>query len=208
MLQRRSAMGFTLVELMITIVVAAIVLALAVPSYRMFVEKRQLTAAAETIVNFIATAQSMAIRRNEIVNFSWDGSSSHSADFCMGVASGSTACDCWETDPDDGDFCAVNGLPYRLTKTDFVKVGHEFLHFRPSDGDFSFDPIRGSILRDTADANFNEYVDGDYLFYMHSDEGSGSSRLFGLEIKLWITGQTEICYQESRKMVIGGYPDC
>ena len=197
-----------MVELMITLVVAGIVVALALPSYRLFIEKRQLTAAAEEISSFLALGQSLAVKRNEPINFSWDGSSGHSADFCMGMTSGTTSCDCWETNTADSEYCDVGGVPYILQKTDFVKVGHEFLHFMPADGDISFDPIRGNILRDSTDTNFNEYVDGDYLFYMHSDEGSGSTRLFGLEIKLWITGKTEICYQESRKMIIGGYPDC
>ena len=201
---RRSHKGFTMVELMITVVVIGIALALATPSYQKFVEKRELTAAAEDITNFIAVAQSLSIKRNQPVNISWDGSGSHSSNFCIGLSEGTTSCDCWETNAADKDYCAVGDVPYVLQKTSFTRISNEFLHFRPSDGNFSFDPVRGNLVG----WSDSEVVDGDWLFYMHSNEGSGSSRYFGLEIKLWVTGKTEICFQDYRRMAISAYPDC
>ena len=67
-----------------------------------------------------------------------------------------------------------------MTKTDFVDIGNEFMHMRPATGDFAFDPVRGVI----ANWSDSEVIDDDYLFYMHSNDGSGSSRLFALEVSL------------------------
>lgn len=200
----RTSEGFTILELMVTVVVLAIVMALAAPSFSSFVEKRALTAAAEEITRFVEIGRSSAIKRNMPVRMTWDGSSGHSNDFCIGMSEGTASCDCWETNPADSDYCAVDGMAYRLEKTDFVRINSEFLHFRPADGWFQFDPVQGHVARSSA----SEVIDGDWLFYMHSDEGSGSTRLYGLEIKLWATGKTEICYQNNRKIPLATYPLC
>jgi hypothetical protein len=83
-------------------------------------------------------------------------------------------------------------------------MDQEFMHMRPSESDFSFDPVRGIIT----DIDDSESVDGDYLFYLHSDRGSGGSRLFELQIKMLITGRVSICTDDDRKRLIGGYPEC
>jgi prepilin-type N-terminal cleavage/methylation domain-containing protein len=206
--------GFTLIELIITVVIAAIALSLAVPSYNTFVEKRQLTSAAEDLSSFVSLAQSAAIKMNEPVRVAWRGSSSHSADFCMGISSAPKAmpCDCRVTDASAANFCAVgassasagDGQSYRLTKEDFVDINNEFMHMRPATGSFAFDPVRG-VIASWSDADI---IDDDYLFYMHSNEGSGSTRLFALEVSLNVTGRLDVCAQTSRKTVIEMYPEC
>jgi hypothetical protein len=98
----------------------------------------------------------------------------------------------------------ADGTPYRMTKTDFVDIGNEFMHMRPAVADFGFDPVRGIVVN-TSDT---EILDGDWLFYLHSNEGSGSTRLYGLEMFLNVTGRFKTCYQASRIMRIGGYPQC
>ena len=60
-----SSAGLTLVELLITLAVLAIALALAIPSYQSFVEKRQVTSVSEQFASFIAEAKSEAIKQNE-----------------------------------------------------------------------------------------------------------------------------------------------
>lgn len=211
---KRPAQGFTLIELIITVVIAAIALSLAVPSYNAFIEKRQLTAAAEDLSSFVALAQSAAVKMNRPVRVAWRGSSSHSDNFCIGISSAPKAmpCDCRVTEPSASNFCAVgattasaaDGRAYRLTKTDFVDISNEFMHMRPATGHFSFDPVRGVI----ANWSDSEVIDDDYLFYMHSNDGSGSSRLFALEVSLNVTGRMEICSQTSRRTTIGMYPPC
>jgi prepilin-type N-terminal cleavage/methylation domain-containing protein len=196
--------GFTLIELVIVIVVVAIGIALAVPTYSSIVEKRRMTAAAEQIASFLTFAQGEAIKRNEEVTVSWISPGSHNVNWCIGAALGDDVCVCTQTDPGEGDFCAIDDIPYRLVQPDFTDVNHEFMHMNPNSGSYSYDPIRGTLVN----ISDNEIVDNDYLFYVHSDEGSGSTREFELQIWLNITGRVSICTSGSRKRIIGGYSTC
>lgn len=196
--------GFTLLELMIVLVVVAIGLALAVPTYRTFVDKRQLTSAAEQVSSFLAFAQSEAVKRNEQVTVSWHSPGGHNRDWCMGAVLDDDACDCRETDPAENDFCEIDDVPYRLVQTDFTDIDYELMHMNPAIGNFAFDPVRGVIT----DISSTEIIDDDWLFYVHSDEGSGSSRDYELEIRLNVTGRVRICTDPYRKKIIGGYPTC
>jgi hypothetical protein len=74
----------------------------------------------------------------------------------------------------------------------------------PTVGNFAFDPVRG-IMTDISD---NEITDNDSLFYLHSDSGSGSQRLYELEIWASITGRVSICTDTYRKSIVGGYEKC
>ena len=61
---RTRTRGFTLVELMVTIAVLAIVLAIGVPSFAGMTNRNRLTAAANELVGTLQTAKMEAIRRN------------------------------------------------------------------------------------------------------------------------------------------------
>jgi type IV fimbrial biogenesis protein FimT len=61
--------GFTLVEMLITIVILAILLAIAVPSFRDFILRYQIRVAAESIQNGLQLARAEAVRRNARVRF-------------------------------------------------------------------------------------------------------------------------------------------
>lgn len=58
------AHGFTLIELMTTLVVAAILTTIAVPSYRYFIESGRLTAATNDFVGAVTYARVEAMKRN------------------------------------------------------------------------------------------------------------------------------------------------
>lgn len=59
--------GFTLVELMVTIAVAAILLGIATPSFTSIINNNRLTAAANEMVATLQTARLEAVRRNRSV---------------------------------------------------------------------------------------------------------------------------------------------
>ena len=109
--------GFTVVELMMSLVLLAIGAALSIPSYREMIEKRQLTHGAEQIMAFVNTAQSEAIKRNQIVTISYDRDDKD--DWCIGMVLGTSACDCRETDTTASDYCAIDSSP-RIINNDFV----------------------------------------------------------------------------------------
>lgn len=64
----RSALGFTLVELMITIAVAAILLAIATPSFTSLINSSRLTGAANEMVAVLQGARMEAVRRNSTIS--------------------------------------------------------------------------------------------------------------------------------------------
>ncbi|WP_456418113.1 GspH/FimT family pseudopilin [Thiolapillus sp.] len=66
----RKIRGFTLVELLITILVIAILLSLAAPSFRSLLDRNAATATANDILSSILLARSEAIKREQPVIFS------------------------------------------------------------------------------------------------------------------------------------------
>lgn len=61
---RKSALGFTLIELMVTIAVLAIVAAIAMPSMQGIVRSNRLSAASTELVTALQLARAEAVRRN------------------------------------------------------------------------------------------------------------------------------------------------
>lgn len=61
--------GFSLVELMVAIVIVATLLAMAVPSYMMWIQNQQTRVAAESILNGLQLARAEAVRINGRVRF-------------------------------------------------------------------------------------------------------------------------------------------
>ena len=66
---RSFARGFTLVELMVTLVIVGILASLAVPSFNEFIRRGQIRAASEAVLNAMQLARSEAVKRNESVVF-------------------------------------------------------------------------------------------------------------------------------------------
>jgi type IV fimbrial biogenesis protein FimT len=62
-MSRRQA-GLTLIEIVIAVAVLAILIALAVPSYRAWIQNSQIRTAAESILNGLQTARAEAVKRN------------------------------------------------------------------------------------------------------------------------------------------------
>ncbi len=72
----RSMRGFTIIELMITLVVAAILLAIAIPSFTYLTVSNKLTTSANSLVSNLAIARMAAIKRNADVGVCGDNTCS------------------------------------------------------------------------------------------------------------------------------------
>jgi prepilin-type N-terminal cleavage/methylation domain-containing protein len=92
----RRVLGFTLIELMVTLAVILVLAMLALPSFRSFQQRSALRGAAEQTVSFWNQARFEAAKRNAMVKVGVKVSGSN---FCLGAttttnAADTTSCDC------------------------------------------------------------------------------------------------------------------
>lgn len=134
--------GFSVIELLMSLLLVAIGAALALPSYRDMVEKRQVTNGAEQLASFINTAQGVAMKTNQVVTVSYSRSADN--DWCVGAISGTTACDCTQTNVAAADYCQIATQPFILNNSHAGDL--ELMHAMNGDGSYAFDPIRGLFM--------------------------------------------------------------
>jgi len=87
---RKCAKGFTVVELMITLGVIAILMVVAVPSFNNMINSNRLTTASNEIVAALNTARMEAIKRNAYTQFCSDSSTVNTTD-TLGTKCGSNS---------------------------------------------------------------------------------------------------------------------
>lgn len=66
---RRPGQGFSLIELMITLVILSVTILLAMPSFSAWMQNTRIRNTAEAILNGLQTARNEAVRRNSSVQF-------------------------------------------------------------------------------------------------------------------------------------------
>ena len=76
--KRHAQQGFSLVELMIGVIIMAILLSVAAPSFRSWVQNGQISTSAEAIQNGLQLARGEAVRLNTLVQFVLGAASSWS----------------------------------------------------------------------------------------------------------------------------------
>lgn len=184
----RSHRGFTLVELMMSIVLIGIGTSLALPSYRDMIDKRQLTNNAERLASFVSSVQTISSRTNQVVTVSY--SHTDHENWCIGAVIDDTACDCTETVTTASDFCAIDSQKFVMDDGD--TNDQALLHSITGDGAYSFDPIRGLFLD----------LDDSLTMELHSD-----NRKFKLNLVVSSTGQVILCSDDSEH-AIPGYAVC
>ena len=178
----RRQIGFTLVELMLTLIVAAILLALAIPS---FIESRQRSAlrgAADQVASFWADARFEALRRNSYVAVTMRGDAA--GRMCLGAdvvgsATSTTACDCFTAGA-----CDVARYPDTQSSWRQVRMPSNPT-LGPNDADLIgvavIDPKRGSLGDDNQAG----------IYALQSPEGGRSS--YRLNVVIDRNGRAFVC---------------
>ena len=180
--------GFSLVEVMMSIVLLAIGMALALPSYRDMVEKRQVTNGAEQVAAFINTAQGVAMKTNQVVTVSYTHTDSD--DWCIGAVAGNTACDCEQTNTAAADFCQIASQQFILDHS--IANDRALMFDMVGDGSFAYDPVRGLF----------DDLDDSLTLQLRSN-----SEDFRLNLVVSNTGRVVLC-SASASHAIPGYEVC
>lgn len=139
-----SARGFTLIEMVVTIAVLGILLAIAAPQFNLYFEKFRTKRAAETLSGNLIRAKTEAVKRNQVVRLVITASDG-GAIWCYGMTTAAD-CDCTVAVP-GADSCFLD---------DNVETAESSANYRgislvDTDGDeitsmiFSFDNIRGTV---------------------------------------------------------------
>ena len=200
--QRSRNGGFTLIELMVTIILFAILVTFAVPSFVSFRERTIVRGAAEQLIAAVSVARMEAVKRDDPVSVSMLQSG---AAWCAGVVEGlDNACDCFETDPAHAEYCDLGAFPPlddASADTGEAQAiagmrGARLLAAPDFNGEtyFSFDPKLG-LLTDTADAT---------TFVVRSPTDEYDYRL---QFELWASGRATLCVPTGSR-VVPGYRNC
>jgi type IV fimbrial biogenesis protein FimT len=182
--------GFTVIEMMITLAILAIITALALPSYRAIIEKRKVTSAAEQAMAFVSSAQLESVKRNRDVAVHFKAlEEGASIEWCLGMTDQPGDCDCLS------DACEIDGAPRSFQS--------KSLGYRPDAKSIDvpatqfpvivFDPVRG-LTRGSETAQ---------LALISPDQA-----MYALNVELSPTGRVKICTSARGSMAVPGFEPC
>jgi type II secretory pathway pseudopilin PulG len=193
-----------------TLVLIGIGIALAIPSYRDMVEKRQVTNGAEQLAALINTAQGVAQKTNQMVTFTHNRSEDDA--WCIGVSAGDSFCDCTETDVNHGDYCQIDSLAYVLNNSSAGdRVTMNSIDGAGGKDSYYVDPIRGLFLPcDPAEQSFCQRIELADLGTMDEPlvvELRSHNEYFRLNLMVNNTGRVILCSKDESHAV-PGYEIC
>lgn len=183
----RDDSGFSLIELMVTVAVLAILVTTAVPAMQNFADKNRVIGASEAIYGQLQMARSEAVKQSADMVVVFTGGTP----WCMGFSRNTgTPCDCTLTDPEAADACSVvaDGTN-RVLK---VVSGANFTGVTMGDGApaaVTFNGVRG-----TTDG-------GDQSVPFASAHGKQ------MQVQVNALGRVRLC-SPSGSGAVGGYPTC
>jgi type IV fimbrial biogenesis protein FimT len=190
----KSSHGFTLLELMITLSVLAVLASLGIPAMQGMLERNRLKGAAQALAEDLQWVRGEAIRRNRDLHLVFDAGSP----WCYGVSEAS-ACDCHLTDPE-----AVNACTLSINGTKVLKHLHDTNYAGVSgattfdQGVTGFEKRRGTTMRmGSGSAGSERHGNGSVAFSNARDEQ--------LKVILSLTGRVRVC---SPNQSVPGFRGC
>ncbi|MCB1635135.1 MAG: GspH/FimT family pseudopilin [Xanthomonadales bacterium] len=105
----RDESGVTLVELLITLTVAATLLTLALPAFTAFRERSLFRGTTDQVLGLVQLARFESVQRDRPVTVTVLTPSP--VQWCVGANEGAVACNCFETNAASADFCEVARFP-------------------------------------------------------------------------------------------------
>jgi len=90
-MNKKQSLGFTLTELVVTVVIIGIIASIAVPSFQETIEKGRLKEAVESLKSDLMFARTEAIKRSTSINVAVVKSDSN---WCYGINDDNTVCAC------------------------------------------------------------------------------------------------------------------
>lgn len=185
--------GFSLIELMMAIVLIAVGIGLAIPSFQGATDKRLLTSGAEQLSAFIKFTRGESIKRNQVVTISYSRTANDN--WCIGAVLASTACDCTQTSADELNYCAIDSV---WTVLDNTQVGNTSLMSAMSgNGEYAFEPTRGRLVEVD-----NLFKNASFLFELQSNDAD-----YMLDLTVTSTGFINLCSKDEDHKV-RGYKVC
>ena len=185
----RQARGFTLIELIITLLVVSLLLTMAVPGMYRFFDSKRLIGAAEQAYSHLQLVRMEAIARSRTMsaNFSANGSTtwqygvSHNSmcDLTTIAVTDANACVVvtddgdGNADPGDGSVDTGDLVLMRFSDTDHHRVSMNIANFASGNTQIQFDSVRGTAT--AGDINF-------------TSEGGKQ-----LKVKVGMLGQIRVC---------------
>lgn len=191
--RRGNARGVTLVELMITLAVATILITLATPSLRDFIDKSRVKGVAEGVATTFNDARSESVKRGRDVNVSFSGTTTA---WCVGANSAAEPTNPGETIPSanacnctNAAACMVGGQRKAFETADTQGVTIDAV---PDAAGITFDNRLGTFPLGAA---------------LPTVTFTSPSGKYDLQLALTPLGQVRLCVP-SGKPVISGYSSC
>ena len=202
-MQRKSQSGFTLVELMITVGLLAILAVIATPTFNDLVTKSRLRGATDDIVALLNNARGNAVKLERQINVSVQGTATwcaggitESGPASVGAAAtlSNTPCDCLNSSTScliDSQSALVMGANYNGVT---VSSSSGDLAYGTGSGGVTFDPKAGTLTSTLA---------GTYA----ASAVTLAIGKYSTQISVSPLGQTVVCTPVSSPFV-SGYPSC
>jgi type IV fimbrial biogenesis protein FimT len=181
---RWTTSGFSLIELLVTISVVAIMLGLAVPTFSDVREKSIVRGAAGDLLALVTQAKLEAAKRNDFVTVSVRGSGSS---WCVGLQTGLTGCNCANTT------CNVSQLGATAYNGARLLAAANFGGTPTTD--FSIDPRMGMLRGMTG---------GGSLVVRSPSDGWD----YRVQFTVTATAQASLCAPTGGKHSLSDYPPC